>query len=319
MTYGCKHICRSIFFHPFVIESCCSVSGGLFFQKGSEPFNFENVKNKYFEFMNTFKKGIIPECCNGCHEIEKDFDFSKIKNVKIERFYISNWLHCNAHCIYCVYNFLKSNTIYKKTKSSDTYDCTPILKKKKKKDLIYERPMVFIMGGEPTILKELPEIIQFFRNINARFFQIYSSGIKYSKAIHDLLKSDTMTELIISPDSGRKDLYYKIKRVDKFDVVIKNIKKYQKDIQPHNKLIAKYICIKDVNDNKKDLKEWIQCMHETGIKNIITDIDSNYPDKKNSIVPELFNFAKQQAEKLDLNLIFTPMTENNLKNNEIIS
>ncbi len=316
MTYGCRHLCNTIHFHQHFVSSCCTNVDGLILGYGKDNITSDIIKSKYSDFIEQLKTGEAPEICRNCYALEKDFDLSQIKEIKLKTFYISNWLHCNANCIYCVHKHLKdeNNPITDEIKISDTYSVLPTLESLKKDGLIAQNPVVFITGGEPALLKELPEVIEFFKDMQAGFFQIYSSAVMFSDAIDNLLKSDITTELIVSPDCADRELYKQIKRIDKFDDVINNLKKYNSGItKTQNRVISKYICIKDVNDNEENLKAWIDLMHAIGIKNIRIDVDYDYPDKANSVIPSLFKTAKRYTTFLNMNLELTEMTLNNLK------
>lgn len=315
MSYGCRHLYNTIHFHQHFVSSCCTNVDGLILGYGKDNISGEDIKKKYSDFLKLLKNGECPEICKNCYALESNFDLSDISEIKLKIFYISNWLHCNANCTYCVHNSLKDskNPISECIKKSETYSALPILKRLKQDNLIAENPVVFITGGEPALLDELPDIIDFFTENQAGFFQIYSSAIRYSKTIHKLLQSNINTELIVSPDAGNSDLYKKIKQVDKFYDVINNIKLYMQNISnPQSRVIVKYICIKDVNDNQDSIKEWMDYMHAIKVKNIRIDVDYNYPDKQNSIIPSLFKQAKNYATSLNLNLDLTEMTINNL-------
>lgn len=311
-AYGCKHFGKTISFYQSYIKSCSTNAKGIIFGSDINCISTDNFKNKYKEALSSLSKGVIPDCCKNCFELKENY--TPDENIKFETFYISNWLHCNAACIYCAYKQIKTEPVSNRVKKSSAYDILPILQKISNLNLLADSPRVFITGGEPSLLQELPDIIDFFKQHNAHFFQIYSSGIKYNKSIHDLLKSETSTELIVSPDSGTKELYKKIKTVDKFDDFIKNIKHYLEDINPKNKIISKYICIKNVNDNEKDISEWIFAMKNIGIKNIRIDIDYNWKDtltKNHTDIYRLFNFAEQKAKNEGLNLSITEMAKQN--------
>ena len=108
-------------------------------------------------------------------------------------------------------------------------------------------------GGEPTLLKEFPQIMDLFLDKLEPMLRIYSSGIKYSSHIEKAIKLGCCT-LIISLDSGNPDLYKKIKNVDEFNTVVNNIAIYCKaqDELPERKyVILKYILIPGVNDTEE--------------------------------------------------------------------
>lgn len=176
---------------------------------------------------------------------------------------------------------------------------------------------VFITGGEPALFAEIPDVIDFFRENDTTFFSVFSSGISYFEPFHKLLQSNIRTELIISPDCGNPDLYKKIKRVDHFYDVFENIKKYGENCSPNNKIIVKYIFIKNVNDNKQSILEFLDKVEEYSSSKqyyVRFDVDYNYKNLEKSPILDLMKFSDEEVQKRNLNRSFALVIEHLLKN-----
>ena len=103
--------------------------------------------------------------------------------------------------------------------------------------------------------------------------------------------------IIISLDSGNRNLYKKIKRVDCFDLVKNNIKMYSSDDYSRNNTFLKYIVIPKINDNRRDFKQFLNIALECNIKGIKIDIDGIYCRQRNyNIERKLSDFLKWSVE-----------------------
>ena len=106
-TYGCRHLGKTLHFHPHLITTCCSNADGLVFGDKVQDLTYENIKEKCLNLIDLFRQGIVPDYCKNCFELKENYEFSEPYDISFSTFYISNWLHCNANCTYCVHNCLK--------------------------------------------------------------------------------------------------------------------------------------------------------------------------------------------------------------------
>ena len=118
-----------------------------------------------------------------------------------------------------------------------------------------------------------------------------------------------MCDFIVSPDCGNRDLYKKIKRVDAFDKVVENLKKYTQ-VQPSNSNVQlKYIVIPTLNDNFDDLKEFIDLAKSCDIHKISLDIELWWYRKNSTNIEEikkifiLIKQAKKYMEELEIDFM----------------
>lgn len=196
--------------------------------------------------------------CRKCtHWVEK-----KYKDVRFDQLEFLNVAHfsaCNLRCNYC--SFTKNND-FKKEK----YSALSILKHFDARDVTFEASVDF-NAGEPTLMKDLAEHLDFFRKNNMRV-RLYSNGVIYSQAVYDAVKDGTITWLIISVDAGTPSTYLKTKKSNFFSDVIKNIAKYREaEATGIGKVAAKYIFTEDTLGDD-DLFGFLYAMLAIGIVNV---------------------------------------------------
>lgn len=172
------------------------------------------------------------------------------------------------------------------------YDIRPVLIDIKNKNLIANNCDFFIDGGE---ISEYPpqeiDWLLYFALSNNCCLRLFSSGIKYLDSIEKVLKVANVN-FKISPDSGRKETYEKIKRVKAFDVVWSNLAKYVKAANNNNKAVVeiKYVLIPGINDDLDEIYAFIQKCKSINAKNIVVDIehywlyDENRKEIPNSLI-----------------------------------
>ncbi len=312
---SCEFLRHAIMFWTNQIDYCCH-SGIRFleFYKIKEPYNGEALdwdllmRERKTQLQN-MKEGNPSIFCKTCQYYqEKDWDdWEPYINFII----ISHWTHCNSNCIYC--------DLDKKPKIKP-YNFMPILKDMKEKNILRFDGRLSFGGGEPTLLKEFDKIMDFFYKNNIASVQINSSGIKFSKSIEKYISQEN-TRLTISPDSSNTNTYRIIKRVDKFNEVWKNIKKYAK-AQKNNKygVATKYILLPYefgvyTNAFKEQIKNWLILSKESNVNSVIMDIESHwYTYNKNKIdknhpIIEFYQYFEQEAKKLDLHIEYYAVGE----------
>lgn len=280
----CKFIQNGINLHFFGIRFCNKLSIGpiLIDRINNSKIDLGSIKKKRREIIENCKNNILPESCENCEWIEdKEWDsIDEIAEVEI-----SNWTHCNCSCIYCSNIEFTKGFYSNKIRPSEYFDAYPILKNLANKKLINHKTNFCFVGGEPTVLKEFPKIVDLLMKIKANHFSILTSGILYSKAIEKALKYFNLV-VCVSIDAGTRETYQKLKRMDKFDEVVKNLKKYKKSAKnTDDKLELKYIIIDGINDNEKEIKKWLDLTSELGIKRASVSIEFCHSARKKAGSP----------------------------------
>ena len=292
---SCKQIEHGINFDRDSVKLCCQYSargGGN--TKVIEDYHGETVDwDKFFAFKNMVKNihknGQTYHKCEGCiYLVEDEWEESD----KFNFFNLDYWTRCNCNCIYCHTHNRKS---YYNTKI--TYNFLPILKDMEAKGMLMDNGNVSFGGGEVTLLEEFEECLQIFLNHNY-FIRIHSGCIDFSPTIAKGLEMGK-TDVIVSVDAGTREMHERIKEVQTYDRVWKNISEYAK-VQARPDLVkAKYIVIPGVNDTEEEIDKFIDKCIKEGVKYMLHEIESQWFYSRRDSVPKyiykLFDYARESA------------------------
>ena len=261
-----------------------------------EPVDWDKVFAFKQMMKDMHKKGEVYHKCEGCiflQEQDWDDDHTKISMINLDY-----WTKCNSKCSYC--HTMLDKDRYNKFKN---YNFLPILKDMIKRDILRPNGHVSFGGGEVTLLHEFDKLLHIFMDFGFPLTRIHSSCIKYSKAVERGLK-DGCVDLIVSVDSGSKEMHRKIKQVDSYDKVWNNLKRYASHQKDANAVKSKFILIPGENDLKQEIDLWLEKSKASGINCVLHEIESKWFYARRECVPDkiidLFRYAKNKAEKLGL-------------------
>lgn len=265
------------------VKLCCYMSapgGGnamIFKDYNGEKIDWDEFFRIKEEYRAVQKSGkTVPEC-EGCVFLtEGEWEQSNyLDNIVIDHF-----TKCNCRCSYCYTEEDK-----KKYNSLKTYNIYPIIKDMFDKKLFRHGGGIGFGGGEPTILPEFDKLIDLLLKNNFDDIRVPSSGIKYSKMVEKGISAGQLS-VVVSIDSSSRETYKKIKQVDAFDTVCKNLKKYAKAQKNSYNVISKYIIIPGVNDNKTEIDNWLRFNKKNRIEILIIDIENSWLNKYRNEKPD---------------------------------
>ena len=302
--YRCRYLAHGLYIHYDCFRHCHLSIHSPNERNNNYIIPYKGPKdkvdwNKVFEIKNqlveNMRNGDIPPFCKGCHWIE-EFDenspeqFQSDLDNYIDMIWIGHSNECNANCIYCFsyQEILEHRTI-------KGYDIFPLFKELLDKKIynLEKEPNAHVSFamGEPTILKNFDDIINLFAKYGNRHFALYTNGIKTSKMVLNVLKKENIDiRIVISLDAGTRDVFKKVKKVDKFNDTCRTIKKYaEAAVQARpNALGVKYIIIPNVNDTKDEIDKWYDlCTKKLGVKYLIADIEEKWFVRQSGEVPEI--------------------------------
>lgn len=132
---------------------------------------------------------------------------------------------------------------------------------------------ITFQGGEPTLLGEIDDLLKLFAD-NKIFVRVHSSGIRFNQNLKESIQKE-LASVIVSIDSGTPKIYKKIKQIDCFEKVYKNLKKYVENQDESSKKLvkAKYIIVPGYNDSIFEINSFLKKMKKIGITSIIVDIE----------------------------------------------
>ena len=279
------------------INLCCRVGNEKVTQKEILIPNYKGEKINWDDFFtikekiqNLQKEGKSIPQCQGCIYLEKKlWDEDKY----INSININNWIKCNANCIYCDRKFYKNKKEYK---------IAPIIEDLLDKNLLRNPADITIAGGEPTINKDFDNALKLLIKHEITPVRVLTNAIKYNKYIQEGLEKN-FVNILVSTDSGTRNTYKKIKLVDKHNDVWKNLGKYTKYQATDSLVKTKYIIIPTINNNKEELKSFIEQNVEAGIKQAYIDVEIGmylrYCNNEKFIqhLYELYKYAKEEGRK----------------------
>ncbi len=267
--------------------------------KKDKSFNFDIKKYlaKKNEVIEQNKTGTLYHKCVGCVELYER-DWPEVQNQKIFQMILHHWTKCNSHCIYCYTN--KDKEYFNSRKS---YKFLPILKQLDKNNLLEYGGICSFAGGEISCLDEFESIVKILDKYDC--VPIFNSScVEYEKEVEKHLRKGNGM-LIVSTDSGTKELHKKIKQTDSFEKVWANITKYAAAVKRKSMIYTKYIVLKDINDNEDAITAFLKKSKECGIEYVLMEIDHYWFCENRENVPkyiiDLFYFAFNKSKELGLN------------------
>lgn len=311
-SYYCERLNKTIVFDALKVFFCCATRTGPCVDFSSTNGNvtvndIKTILNRRKKLIQDLSSGNLPAECVGCFDLK---EYAKKKSFlevlfsqpqKPSTMVIKHYRQCDCSCVYCSEQNLSKRKIVLKSKKSDYYDLLPILKELYSKDLLDSKNLeVLIQGGNSAVLDECDDIIRLLVENKCKKIEMAINAIQYQPIIEEVCKK-TFVDLDISIDCGSREMFKKIKTVDKFDDVVSNIKRYVKlPIQVR----LKYILVRGVNDNIEEVAKYIQLMKEIGIKISELTIDQCDPDFDNGkdfVIPEhwykIYDFWEKECYK----------------------
>lgn len=310
--YFCPSIYSEINFTYSLIRACClctlyPYTPPIVYANKYKNFNKFNLKEylKQIDRIMTLNQTAKAVCAD-CDFFKKQLVPSIELDGNIKTFSFNHFTKCNANCIYCFCSNKEQDSAYK---------TLPIIKRFIEYGLIKSDCLFNWAGGEPLVCDEFNECFTYLYD-NKFKQRVNSSGIEFSEAVLKGLKTN-LVDLVISPDSGTSETYLKVKRVDCFDKVWNNIKKYAQ--YPDN-LYVKYVLF-SMNSNPEDITKFVEKCVESGVRHIAITVENNtsHGDGKNfgPITDNEINMAillKKLAQKESINYSIWPMwKEENVK------
>ncbi|MBE7705368.1 MAG: radical SAM protein [Cyanobacteria bacterium SIG29] len=284
------------------VKLCCYMSapgGGnsmIFEDYHGEKIDWEKFFQIKREYREIQKRGETVPGCVGCVFLEEK---EWLQEDYINNIIFDHFTKCNCCCSYCYTEEDK-----KRYNSLKTYNIYPIIKEMFDKKIIRNDGAIGFGGGEPTILPEFDKLIALFLKNGFYDMRVPSSGIKYSKIIEKGISTGQLS-VVVSIDSSSKETYKKIKQIDAFDKVCKNLKKYAKAQRNMFNVISKYIIIPNINDNVEEIDNWLKFNKENNIGIVVIDIENSWLTKYRQTVADekvigLIKYVQAKAKEMNI-------------------
>lgn len=154
--------------------------------------------------------------CKHCHMVV----LKKPEEVRFDRLGhidLAATTTCNLRCNFCGYTQFDSFAEAK-------YDALEVLRLYAPEDVVWDAAVDF-NGGEPTLLKDFDDYIDYFASRRIRVF-LYTNAVIYRQSVYDGLAKGTIRWVCASLDAGTPSSYDKIKKSKRFNDVLENITRY---------------------------------------------------------------------------------------------
>ncbi len=303
--YSCPWIEHGLVFFQYKIANCCicgHLSGGHTLLRNNyvgQNIDWDRIFKIKEMYRKFHKKGKIHKNCIGCPFLKEDNwnDGGRY----INNLYISHWSNCNSKCIYCFSSVHPEDFDNKKK-----YAALPIIKDMVEKGYLTADADISFGGGEPTLLDEFEDIMNYLLDNYYWGIRVHTSGIIYSPAIARAV-NEIRGYVVVSVDAGSKETYLKVKQVPCYDIVRENIRKYalQTNFTGRYLVSAKFIIIPGINDTKEEIEKWILANKDAGLYTTVLDIEENwYHEHKDNIPKHIFDlvkYAKKRSNDLHTN------------------
>ncbi len=229
-------------FDPFspddIVKTCCKLESGLNLSvEGLRACTRGAMMPPLFCSPEEIKKGVVTKefiiekrkeyirmlndessqiDCKSCLMVEQkrygDIDFSRLGHVDLQ-----HYSFCNLRCTYCAYTRDEMHF-------SVQYDALAVLRLFSPNDVEWNAHVDFA-GGEPSLLENLEEYLEFFRTRRIRVL-MFTNAVLFSQAIYDGLADGSIYWVITSLDAGTPSTFKALRGKDKYLQVIENLSRY---------------------------------------------------------------------------------------------
>jgi hypothetical protein len=200
-----------------------------------------------FDLLNS-EESAIP--CKGCSQMVRkrraDLNFSKLGRIDLAATTI-----CNLRCSFCGYT---KNNVFADSK----YDALGILNEFHPDDVEWDAAVDF-NGGEPTLLPNMEEYLNFFASRRIRVL-LYTNAVRFRDSIYEGLVKGSIRWVCTSLDAGTPSSFFRLKKRDHFLQVLENLTRYAyAGSQNGGMLAVKYIFCEE-NGSEDDIAGFTYAM-----------------------------------------------------------
>ena len=217
---------------PAALQPCCDVHGG---EVPAFPFSGGELDLRaYAAHIGRCMARLQQDgdqLCRGCQKLVELPDGS-LSELKLEFKSVSINVHrylCNCKCVYC--------DLWKHRERGVGYPVLPVLESLSAQHALASDCFISWGGGEPSIFKDFEKASLWAAN-QGYWQHVHTNALRFSPAIAHLLR-ERKGEINISLDSGSPEIYQKVKGVDGFSAVWKNLGRYVAEAPDGQKITLK--------------------------------------------------------------------------------
>ena len=257
LVKSCAKLESGLRFGPEGICACClGVRSSPIYWTPEEAASLTITKQMIMEkrewLLNLLNDPNSDIPCKGCREVyvkhREEVAFHKIGHVNIAHF-----TYCQLRCNYCSYT---QHNMW----LAPLYAVLPILRQFGPQDADrLSGCWVDINGGEPTLLPNIGEFVDYFRSIGSSI-SFFTNAVRFTPSVAEGLRDGTMAQVIVSLDAGTPDTFVKLKGRNHYHHVLYTLKQYS-EARRRGKLVVKYI-FHDLNCGDDDIEGFVCTVSE---------------------------------------------------------
>lgn len=261
---GCFNLQNYIYISSDNIKTCAHYpyTNHFWFEK-DQVLTEEDVIKKLDELeawrrdTNKKLKNGEKTSCHGCSALHWGF-FTKEPHVEILGVgpNFKGGTKCNCNCFYCNQNEIIRTMSNQELSNYDIHRISA--------EYYDTLDTTILADGEPTILPNIDKICDLVVE-REWSIQLNTNAIVYNEKLADAIASNPKSFMAVALDSGSRETYKKIKRVDTYDRVIENLHKYK---ERGCNIFLKYILIPEYNDNLDEIIKFLDVCKELDIKHV---------------------------------------------------
>ena len=241
-----------------------------------ENGDYGDVGERLEQSFADFESGGM-EACRNCVMNREQYMVSRAysRHYKSVAFYQATCADCLSHCIYCcvggntqgsrsvllrpLEDFSKFvDSVLALDRVDDDFTCALDMSERE-----YDRKIALAVDG----LKRAGR--------KPLVYKVNSCLLIYSEGLEELMRQG-MVYIIWSLDAGTRETYRKIKQIDAFENTIQNVRRYiALDAFGGKFIVAKYLIVKEMNDNEAEFDAFLQLVVELGLEFVSLSFDFN--------------------------------------------
>jgi len=302
---GCSYLGRFISYRKDTFSPCCVTSKcPIVPTSGTIPerlLQWQEYTTKLVDDIRNER----PNACQKCHLLKFGAWRKTIRLSEINFGSNQPGDICNFSCTYC----FCENTFKRLKNATDGLTTYEVLRQ------ISEMPeydtddfIVQLANGEFCANKHCEEMLDILLQKKWKI-ELLSNMSIYKEKLATLMRDGRVILLLTSLDAGTRETFKAIKRVDRFDRVVENLKKYPTD---KTRLMLKYIFLEGVNDNEADIDGYYEIVKDTGgIISLSANLTTPYTEKMKELTLRIVKKAK--ADGIDVSTSSSYITPQDAK------
>ena len=250
--YSICSCCRSMAPHILWSDTDKTISGAL--------DSYIEVRD---EALAAIRSG-SPSICGDCHCIEERY--WSIEDT-VEHFRFHTQLPCQLSCSYCTVVNAKKPQSQQTREFIKWFSLADFVKYLEERELLTKNTRVTVAAVEITIF---PKKDEYFDALSKYSICIDTNAVIYDEKIVSIT-ANGKGDICVSVDAGTRETFQKIKGLDAYDKVWKNIKRYTTN---GVFVVAKYIFVSE-NSDDENVEGFIYEAGKAGVIGIAVSADYN--------------------------------------------